>query len=252
MKPRNGQTHVAAVWAGITVLSLLGAILPSALGMDGMGGGYAIAFVSGFVALCGLITTAVFAARARILGRLLSGTGVLVHWTYPEEERADHTRKELAEERRASWTLLLVIAGFSLVIGIGFLIADPDAGRFVLLVLACVVALLTIVAALAPRIRHARRRKATREALISREGAYVFGMLHTWRLLGARVEGAEVTGAGKPVLRVAYSAPVVYGRFFFTRQSYTVSIPVPHGEEERAQDVVRALLGSGPGASSSA
>ncbi len=231
------------LWAGISVLAAFGATLPFALEMDGMGGGYAIAFVSGFVALCGLITVAVYAVRARILGRLLSGTGVLVHWTYPEAERADHTRKELAEEKKASWMLLLLIAGFSLLIGLGFLIADPDAGRFVLLVLAGVVALLTIVAALAPRIRHARRRRAAPEAFVSREGAYVLGMLHTWRLLGAHVEGAQVTEGQKPVLRVAYSAPVIYGRFFLSRQSYTVSIPVPRGEEDRARDAARAIEG---------
>jgi hypothetical protein len=243
MNPRNHQTRIATVWAGISVLAVVGAILPSALGMDGMGGGYAIAFVSGFIALCSLIATAVFAARARILGRLLSGTGCLAHWMYPEEERTDHARKELAEEKKASWMLLLVIAAFSFVIGLGFLVADPEAGQFVLLVLAGVVALLAMVAVLAPRIRNARRRQAAPEAFVSWEGAYVLGMLHTWRLLGARVEQAQVTEGAKPMLRVEYSAPVVYGRFFLSRQSYTVSIPVPHGEESRARDAAGAIEG---------
>jgi hypothetical protein len=232
------------VWVGIAILGILGAALPFVLGMDGMGGGYAIAFVSGFVALSALITALVFAARARVLGRLLAGHGLLAHWTYPEEERKEHTRKELAEEKKASWALLLIIAGFSLLIGIGFWIADPEAGRFVFFILLGVVALLAVVAALAPRIRHARRRRAAPEAFVSREGAYVLGMLHTWRLLGARIEGAEVTDGQRPVLRVAYSAPVIYGRFFLTRQSYTVSIPVPRGEEDRARDAARAIAGA--------
>jgi hypothetical protein len=225
------------------MFGVFGAILPSAFGVDGMGGGYAIAFVSGFVALCGLITAAVFTARARILGRLLSGTGVLAHWIYPEGERADHVRKDLAEERKGSWTLLPIIAGFSLVIGVGFLIADPDAGRFALLALAGVVALLAVVAALAPRTRRARRLRAAAEAIVSLEGAYVLGILHTWRLLGARVEEAQIAEGLKPVLRVTYSAPALYGKFFYTRRNYTVSIPVPRGEEERARDIARALQG---------
>jgi hypothetical protein len=209
--------------------------------MDGMRGGYAIAFVSGFVALAALITAAVFAARAQILAQLLAGRDVLAHWTYPEDEHADRAQKELAQEKKASWTLLLIIAGFSFVIGIGFLIADPDAGRFVLLVLAGVVVLLAVVAMLAPRIRYGRRRRASPEAIVSREAAYVFGMLHTWRLLGARVERAEVTKGRGATLRVAYSAPVIYGRFFLTRQSNTVSIPIPPGEEERADEAARAI-----------
>jgi hypothetical protein len=211
--------------------------------MDGMAGGYALAFVSGFVALCAVLVTVVFSARARVLGRLLAGRGVLAHWTYPAEDRADHVEKELAEERKGSWTLFFVILGFCLVIGVGFLIADPEAGRFVFFFLLGVAALLAVVAWLAPRLRHRKRRRATPEAIVSLEGAYVLGMLHTWRLLWARVEAAEVAQGKKPVLRVSYSAPVLYGRFFYTRQSYTVQIPVPRGEEERAERVVRALRG---------
>jgi len=248
MKRRNPQACVALIWVLIAVFGAAGAILPSALGMDGMGGGYAIAFVSGFVALCGIIVAAIFAARARVLGRLLSGHGVLAHWTYPAEDRTDHVDKELADERKGSWTLFLVIAAFSVVIGVGFLVADPDAGRFVFLLLMGVVALLAVVAALAPRMRHRKRRRATPEAIVSVEGAYVLGMLHTWRLLGSRVEGAEVARAKKPVLRVAYSAPFLYGRFFLGRQTYTVLVPIPQGEEERAESVVRALRGEGDGA----
>jgi hypothetical protein len=247
MKRRNPQARVALIWALIAVLGAAGTILPTALGMDGMGGGYAMAFVSGFVALCGIIVAAIFGVRARVLGRLLSGRDVLAHWTYPAQDRAEHVDKELAEERKGSWTLFFVIAGLSFVIGVGFLVADPDAGRFVFLVLACVVALLAGVAALAPRVRHRKRRRAVPEAIISLEGAYVLGMLHTWRLLGARVEGVEVAEGKKPVLRVSYSAPVLYGRLLFGRQSYTVSIPVPRGEEERAESVVHALRGEGNG-----
>jgi hypothetical protein len=243
MKRRNPQARVALIWGLVAVLGAAGTVLPTALGMDGMGGGYAIAFVSGFVALCGVVAAAIFAVRARVLWRLFSGRSVLAHWTYPAEDRTDHVDKELTEERKGSWALFLVIAAFSVVIGVGFLIADPDAGRFVFFVLMGVVALLAAVAALAPRMRHRRRRRATPEAIVSVEGAYVLGMLHTWRLLGARVEGAELAQAKKQVLRVSYSAPFLYGRFFLGRQTYTVLIPVPRGEEERAESVVRSLRG---------
>jgi len=248
MKRRNPQARVALIWVLIATLGAAGIILPTALGMDGMGGGYAVAFVSGFVALCGIIVAAIFAARARVLGRLLSGHGVLAHWTYPAEDRAEHVDKELAEERKGSWTLFFIIAAFSVVIGVGFLIADPDAGRFVFLLLLGVVALLALVAALAPRVRHRKRRRAIPEAIVSPEGAYVFGVLHTWRLLGARGEGAEVAQGKKPVLRVTYSAPFLYGRFFLGRQTYTVLVPIPQGEEDRAQSILRTLRGEGEGA----
>ncbi len=243
MKRRNPQARIAWIWVGIGVLGVSGIFLPFAFGMEGMRGGFAIATVCGFLTLSAAITAAVFAARARILGRLLREEGVLVHWAYPEADRTDQAKKELAEEKKASWVLLLIIAAFALLIGIGFLIADPDAGRFVFLVMVGLVVLLAIVAFLAPLVRHRKRRRAVPEAIVSREGAYVFGMLHTWRLLGARIEDVGLATGAKPVLHVTYSALVLYGKVFLTRQSYTVSIPVPPGEQSRAEETAQALRG---------
>jgi len=242
MKRRNRQTRVALAWWCVLALSVLGGFLPFWLGMDGMDGGFAIAFGCLFVGIVALITAAVFTARARVLVRLLAGEGVLAHWTYAREDQQQQATQEAVEERKASWGLLLIIAVFALLIGGGFWIADPEAGRLVFLVMVGVVALLSVVAAGAPRYREARRRRAEPMALVSREGAYVFGMLHTWRLLGARVEGGEVLRGRRPTLSIEYSAPVVYGRFFFTRQSYVVAIPIPRGEEERAEGVLQGVL----------
>jgi hypothetical protein len=243
MKRRNPQARVAWIWVGIGALGVAGIFLPFALGMEGMGGGFAIAAVSGFLALSAAIAAAIFAVRARILGRLFGGVNVLANWTYPEADRADQARKELAEEKKASWVLLLIIAAFALLIGVGFLIADPDAGRFVLLIMVGLVVLLAFVAFLAPRVRHRKRRRAVSEAIVSSEAAYVFGMLHTWRLLGARIDDVSLAAGSRPMLHVTYSAPVLYGKIFLTRQSYTVSIPVPPGEQSRAEEIAETLSG---------
>ncbi|MDD4903764.1 MAG: hypothetical protein PHX77_04625 [Candidatus Bipolaricaulis sp.] len=243
MKPRNPQARIASIWVGVGVLGVVGAVLPSVFGMEGMAGGFAIAVICGFLTLCAAITAAVFAARARVLGRMLRGDGVLVHWTYPTADRAEQTEKEFDEERKASWGLLLIMAAFSLVMGIGFLVADPDAGRYVFFAMIGLVALLAAVATLAPLARRRKRGRATPEAIVSCDGAYVFGMLHTWRLLGARVDDVELAGGAKPTVRVTYSAPVLHGRILLTRQSYTVSIPVPPGARERASEIVGALRG---------
>lgn len=250
MKRRNPQVRVAWIWVGIGALGVGGIFLPFAFGMEGMSGGFAIAAVSGFLALSAVICVAIFAARARILGRLLRGRGVLAHWTYPETDCADQAKKELAEEKKASWVLLLIIAAFALLAGIGFLIADPDAGRFVLLVMVGLVVVLALVAFLAPRARHRKRRRAVSEAIVGPEGAYVFGMLHTWRLLGARIDDVSLVAGSKPMLHVTYSAPVLYGKVFLTRQSYAVSIPVPPGEQGRAEEIAQALRGD-PGRAAS-
>ncbi|MEW5825477.1 MAG: hypothetical protein AB1778_01485 [Candidatus Bipolaricaulota bacterium] len=242
MARRNRQARVALAWWSILGLSILGGFLPFWLGMDGMDGGFAIAFGCLFVGIVALIAALVFTARSRILARLLAGQGLLVRWTYAPESQQRQATEEAVEERKASWGLLLIIALFAVLIGGGFWIADPEAGRWVFFTMLGVVAILAVVATAAPRYREARRRRAEPLALVSREGAYVLGMLHTWRLLGARVEGGGVSRGRRPTLNFEYSAPVVYGRFFFTRQSYVVSIPIPPGEEERAEEVLQAVI----------
>ena len=233
---RNPQRAVARAWMGVAVVAAGLTALPFLIGMDGMSGGFALAFVSFFLAICGVVVAVIYGSRARALDRILSGAGLLARWSVDPETRRRAADVEYAEEKKVKAGLFLVVAVITVVIGLVFLLVDREVGWMVFLVLVGVLAIIGLVACAGPRLRVARSRRATDDVLISRDGATVNGAFHTWRLLGASLEGAELVEGSPVVLRIAYSAPVRTGR-----QGYTVHVPVPPGEEETARRVAEEL-----------
>lgn len=234
----NPQRTVARVWTGVAVVAAGLTALPFVIGMDGMSGGFALALVGFFLAITGAIVAIVYGSRARALDRILSGAGLLARWSVDPETRRRAADVEYAEEKKAKAGLFLVVAVITVVIGLVFVLLDREVGWMVFLVLLGVLAIIGLVAWAGPRLRVARSCRATDDVLISRDGATVNGAFHTWRLLGASLEGAELVEGPPVVLRIAYSAPVRTGR-----QSYTVHVPVPPGEEETARRVAEELTG---------
>lgn len=99
---------VAGGIVGLAGLLLL--TLPSLLGVDGMSGGFALGVLGLLVAILGVVMIVLFRPRARVLGRMLSGEDLLVHWEFdsPQFERQVErdTRAQLAQNRG----LLLIVA----------------------------------------------------------------------------------------------------------------------------------------------
>jgi len=233
---RNPQRTVARVWLGVAVVAAFLTALPFLIGMDGMSGGFALSLVSFFFAISGVIVAIIFGSRAKALDGIVSGKDLLARWSVDPQTRKSAIELEFSEEKKAKAGLFLVVLVITVVIGLGFVLVDREAGPIVFLVLLCVLVLVGLVAWSTPRLRRHRSLRATGEILIAKDGAYVNGMFHTWRLLGAKLEQALYTEGTPPVLAITYSAPVRYGR-----QSYTFTVPVPVGEEEAARRVADQL-----------
>jgi hypothetical protein len=77
----------------ITALGVLLMLWPSPVSMDMMSGGFALRFIGLFVTITGLVTFWFCQTRAAALGRILSGQGVLAHWTYDPSEAQRHARE---------------------------------------------------------------------------------------------------------------------------------------------------------------
>ncbi len=236
MKRRNGQARAAVAWGAVSAIGMAGALLPLVWEVEGMEGGYALAFGGGVLAVCGAMAAWVFALRARILVRLFSGTGQLAHWTYPESEQAAHADRECAAGRTRNRALFRVIAAVCTAIALLYLLADPDAVGVTLPVLIGSLLLSAAGAELWPRLRRWGRQRGVPEAIVSLEAVYLLGTLHTWTLLGAHIEDCEVTPGRTPELSISYSPGMLGGR-----RPASAAVPVPPGEEARASDVARAL-----------
>lgn len=83
---RNNEWRAARVWITLTLLGIGACFVPDAAGMDMMSGGYAVIWVSAFLAVVCAVSAIIYLRRAVLLDRLVAGKDLLAHWTYTEDE----------------------------------------------------------------------------------------------------------------------------------------------------------------------
>jgi hypothetical protein len=228
----NLQFRNALIWAAVGGFALLGVVLPL-LFMDGMSGGFGIACLSGFVAMCCGIGAAVFLFRGFALDKILRGEELVVHWTYSPEEWRRYSEAEYGRDRQLKFVLFCIIAGFALFFGVLFLIFGGDGGRVVFFVMLGLIVLIGGVAALSIFLAHRSNETRLGEARISRIGVYLNRDLHNWNMVGARLDDVSLVREESLLVAFTYSYPSRTGR-----QSTTVRVPVPAGREGEAERVV--------------
>jgi MFS family permease len=227
------QTTIA--WAIITILSVFGIFAPGIFGIKGFDGGFAISFVCIFLAIIGIIVVVIYIGRARLLNRILSGENTLAHWKYSPEEWRKYTEKEYKEERQLKRGLFYVISGIAVLVGIIFFLADHKGGLWVLVAMLGLVAIIAFTAWFTSWYNYRQNKKYLGETYITEEAVYINRQLHTWRGLGTRLDSVNLA-EGKPslLLKFVYSAPTRTGM-----QEYKVNVPVPAGEEEAAEKILK-------------
>lgn len=228
----NPEKTAAIVCVVVAVVAAGLVFLPSLAQIDDMRGGYALSFVAFFMAVSGAVVAVFFVGRARALARLLAGTELLAHWTYPPDEWQRYVETERRERAAAMRGLLVVIAGWSLLFGALFWALDADQGWIVFLVMLGVTLGAAGLAFGLPGLWFRRQRRGPREALISSWGVYFGGELSYWNHWGTRLRGVEILKGrrGAPdVLCFNLSVPSRMGQ-----QNHQVRIPIPQGHETEA------------------
>ena len=107
----NSQRKISRVFWFLTLLAAGLIFLPSAIGMDGMKDGFALAFLGTFLTIIFIVTAIVFGARARAWDRILAGEHLLARWRYAREEWRAWTEQELEEDRADKKVLFWIVAG---------------------------------------------------------------------------------------------------------------------------------------------
>lgn len=223
--------------AGVVLVGFVGIMSPVVYNMPGMRGGFALFFLGGFVVIAGIITMAVFGFQLKALKRMLSGVGLLAHWTYTPDEWKTFTEEEYREMKGENLQKWLLVTGISLVVGIAFMLIMRDkASVQVFAFLMGFLVFLAFVAWLVPRLGYKRNRREPGEVFIAETGACINGAVHTWNLLDATLDSVELTPDGRLIVFV-YSYFTRYGR-----ETATVRIPVPAGQESRALDIVAHFI----------
>lgn len=197
---------------------------------------FAIAFFSFIMFITAIIVAVIYGSRARALDRLLSGEGLLAHWTYQPDEWLQYAEAEFQTEKELKKMLALIISGFALLAGIGFIIADWESGIGVLAVMLALIAMVSFLAWSTSWYNHRQNLKYPGEAYISKDGVYLNKHLHLWTHLLAYLDSVKYVEDIMPLLVFDYYMPTRTGL-----EGRHVRVPVPRGQEARGREIVEKM-----------
>ena len=221
----------------VTVVGVVMIFGPELVGMDGFEGGFAISFGGILVATLGVIVAGLYLKQTNILSGILRGEGLLVHWTFAPEMWKEYTRKEYAEEIADKKGLFVIVSAIALFLGFAFWFFDTEAGFFVFLVMLGLVVLVGFTWRFSAWYYRKQNERGVKEAYITRSGVYMNRRLYTWRLYSARLLSVEIENIrALAVLKFNFTAFTIP-----SPQTYTVRVPIPHGQEETARTIVQQL-----------
>jgi hypothetical protein len=213
-------------------------LIPFVAGWDMMRSGYAWITIVGFAAFAAAVTAIVLQRRARWDHALSSGTHDLIaEWTVPDALWQRVTTRQFEQQTMAKRGLLLIVWFWCIVIGIGFVVMDPESGGPVAAVLGLLMAITAVAAAAFPRRRRHRLATAPHRVAVAKSRVLLGDEWHSWGALGSHLTGIRLDQQnGEHWLDVRYSYLSRAG--VMTEQ---VLLPVPPEALADAQRVVDAL-----------
>jgi hypothetical protein len=234
-------------WKKVTI-SILAAVvftitcLVSYTAIDGMSGGYALAFVTFFLAVSSVAVTMLYIYRARVMDGILKDPHILAHWTYPEEIAQKSVEREYRDYQERNRIMFIIIGGMLVLVSLFFIGFVEDGGLETGIFLLAFMVFLFIISRVTPGLERRRAMGASHDAFISSTGIIYEGAVYPFRIFLGSWNGVVLRKASKknPTLMV-FSFTQLNGRFII--QPFDVVIPVPSGEEEHAGRIVRELGG---------
>ena len=243
MIPNTEWKKVAASLIAAVVFTVL--CLVSYFFIDGMSGGYAIAFISFFLAISGFVVALLFFTRARTMDTILSDPSPLAQWIYPEKMALASVEREYQEFQARNRAMFIIIGGMLAVVALFFLMFVGEGGPETGVFLVAVGAVLFGVSRVAPWLERRRATGAPHEAVITHDGIVYEGSVYPFRSFLVFWHGVTLQEPKKKnPATLVFSFTQLVGRFII--QPFDVVVPVPAGEEERAGWIVQQLGGDMP------
>jgi hypothetical protein len=213
-----------------------------ASGMEGMSGGYALMFISFFLTITSFIVGILFLTRARAMDAILQGKQVLAHWVYPDEETRKSVEREYQEYQESNRSLLYVVGGFLVIAMIGVIIFGGERGVLTAGILFIVLIICAIVSKIAPTLERNRAIRAPQETYVASNGIIYEGAIYPFSTFLMRMDGVRYRKeTAKRPAELSFSFMQLVGLYIL--RPFEISIPVPPGEEENAQNIAVQLGG---------
>ncbi len=221
--------------AGITAASVFGIFAPSMFGMDGFDGGFAISFACIVLAITMFIVTIMYSGRAKSLDTMLDKKDMLVHWTYTPEEWQAYTQTAYSADTRDKWNLYKLVMAITVIVCTGFFLFHRDSGMIMVVMALGLGILLAVVILMTTNYDHWQNKRHRGEVYITKNGAFVNRQLHLWKGWGAQLDDIQYNENDR-IIEITYSIPSTT-----MRDTATVRVPVPSGEDAKAREVIAQL-----------
>jgi len=230
----NPPKRTALASLAVALFATFMIFVPEMAGIEGFDGGFAISFVSLFVAIVAAIVGVMYLGYAGKLDKILRGEGILAHWTYTPEYWAEYTRKEYEEEKSEKKGLFLIVSGFALFFGILFWVLDAEAGFFVFLVMLGLIGLVAFAWRFSAWHNYRQNISGVKEAYVTKDAIYMNKKFITWRAIFTSFdEVTQENNHGLSLLVFKYTTTNRTGP-----QTYTTRVPIPPGQEENAKNLM--------------
>ncbi len=191
IKPKNRQRQTAFIFLCLFIVSVILIFIPSITGMDGMNGGFALSFIAIFLSITFLVTSVVFFIMAKKFDAAITAENMILHWVYEKSEWMKFSEKEFVVQKKAKWSLFILITAISFVVLIIFSIVVRDSWRIMIIIFFGLAALLAFVAFIVPKMQYLNFKKTIPEVYIATGCAYLTGEFHCWNMLGAVLEACR-------------------------------------------------------------
>jgi uncharacterized membrane protein HdeD (DUF308 family) len=229
----------AAVARNCFIAAVVGVLVffyPIVFPIETYGAGFAINLLGILIFLTGLISGFVFLKMAGNLNKLVSGEGLLAHWTYSADEWSRYTEAEHLRDKKDKWQLFRLITIIAVIVGVVFVIIDHEAGLFVLAIIAGLILIIAFTAWASIASAYRQNRSQLGEVYIGMSGALLGRAFHYWKLPTAFLRSATFQEGDPPFIQLDYSSPSGQAR-----GEYTARFPIPRGHEEEAKQVLAQL-----------
>lgn len=188
----------------------------------------------------GIVTLSVYAMMEKRFKQAIGDrNGILLQYQMNENEFISGVSKQSDNIKNTNKSSLLIMLSFCVIIAIGGPLLVEDGYIFSIIAIGLGV-FLSLMALIITKYRTKKIKKGNREVLLTVKAAYVFGELHSWQLPGflLNVEyspAAQDKKYNSDVIEIKYTAVAM------PIQVYEVSVPVPRGLENQAQQAVSVL-----------
>jgi len=197
---------------------------PILFDIDVYSGGGALFLLGLLVFFTSLVLLIFFNMQSKDLLKTLNGSNIISSWTLSTKRWNDFIKKCYELEVEDNRIKFYIVVAFSLFFGILFLILDFESGIYVFFTMIGLIIIIWLVAYLTPILRMKRDLNHPKSIILFDKGLYYAGEWYTFNGFMMRLEDISYK-KNKNLIELFVSIPMLYMKYIYKRQFYTIRIP---------------------------